>query len=73
MKLIKNTLSTVLIAIGERKATITIAISDLFLNSDRDRDLKFDQDRDRARDRNFRDRAHALELCVNIHRTINYE
>ena len=45
----KNTLSTAskLIAIGDRKATIEIAIGDLFLNCDRDRDLKFDKDRDR--------------------------
>ena len=64
----KNTLSTVskliAIAIGDRKATIKIAIGDFFLNGDRDRDsdLKFDQDRDRDRDRNFRDRGHALSL-----------
>ena len=62
MKLMKNTLSTVskLIAIGDRKATITIG--DLFSNGDRnrDRDPKFDEDRDR--DRNFRDldRTNAL-------------
>ena len=62
MKLMKNTLSTVskLIAIGDRKATIEIAIGDLFWNGDRD--LKFDQDLDRDRDRNFRDRGHALTL-----------
>ena len=58
MKLMKNTLSTVskMIAIGDRKATITIG--DLFSNGDRDRDreLKFDEDRDR----NFRDRTNAL-------------
>ena len=62
----KNTLSTVskliAIAIGDRKATIEIAIGDLFWNGDRDRDLKFDQDRDR--DRNFRDRGHALSLVT---------
>ena len=48
------------IAIGDRKATIEIAIGDLFWNGDRDRDrdLKFDKDRDR--DRNFRDRGYAL-------------
>ena len=63
-KLMKNTSSTVsiLIAIGDRKATIAIAMGDLFSNGDRDRDrdLKFDQDRDR--NRNFRDRGHALDL-----------
>ena len=52
MKLVKNTLLTVskmiVIAIGDRKATITIAIGDLLSNGDRDRD------------RNFRDRSHAL-------------
>ena len=57
MKLMKNTLSTVskliAIAIDDRKATIEIAIGDLFSNGDRDRDLKFDKDRDR-------DRGHAL-------------
>ena len=62
MKLMKNTLSTVskliAIAIGDRKATIEIAIGDLFSNGVRD--LKSDQDRDRDRDRNFRDRGHAL-------------
>ena len=46
MKLMKNTLSTEgkLIAIGDRKATIEIAIGDLFwnCNRDRERDLKFD-------------------------------
>ena len=36
------------IAIGDRKATIAIAIVDLFSNGDRDRG------------RNFRDRGHAL-------------
>ena len=60
----KNILSTVskMIAIGDRKATIEIAIGDLFSNGDRDRDrdLRFDKDRDRDRDRNFRDRGHAL-------------
>ena len=60
MKLMKNTLSTVskliAIAIGNRKATIEIAIGDLFSNGD----LKIDQDRDRVR--NFRDRGHALLL-----------
>ena len=66
MKLMKNTLSIVskliAIAIDDRKATIEIAIGDLFRNGDRDRDrdLKFDKDRDRDRDRNFRDRSHAL-------------
>ena len=66
MKLVKNTLLTlskmIAIAIGDRQATITIAIDDFFLNGDRDRDrdLKFDQDRDRDRDLNFRDRGHAL-------------
>ena len=64
MKLMKYTLSTVskMIAIGDRKATITIAIGDFFSYGDwdRDRDLKFDQDRDRNRDHNFRDRGHAL-------------
>ena len=50
------------IAIADRKATIAIAIGDLFSNGDRDRDrdLKFGKDRDRDRDRNFRDRGHAL-------------
>ena len=50
----------IVIAIGDRKATIAIAIGDLFSNGDRDRyrDIRFDQDRDR--DRNFRDRGHAL-------------
>ena len=62
----KNTLSTVskliAIAIDDRKATIEIAIGDLFWNGDRDRDrdLKFDKDRDRDRDRNFRDRTNTL-------------
>ena len=42
----------IVIAIGDRKATI----GDLFSNGDRD--LKFDQYRDR--DRYFRDRIHAL-------------
>ena len=39
------------IAIGDRKATITIEIGDLFSNGDRDRDRdpKFDEDRDRDR------------------------
>ena len=64
MKLMKNTLFTEskMIAIGNRKATIEIAIGDLFSNGDRDRDrdLKIDQDRDR--DRNYRDRGHALLL-----------
>ena len=64
MKLMKNTLFTVskMIAIGNRKATIEIAIGDLFSNGDRDRDrnLKFDEDRDRDRDRNFRDPTNAL-------------
>ena len=54
MKLVKNTLLTlskmIAIAIGDRKATINIAICDL--------DLKFDKDRDR--DRNFCDRGHAV-------------
>ena len=57
MKLMKNTLFTVskmiAIAIGDRKATIAIAIGDLFSNGDRD--LKFDQDWDRDCDR-----GHAL-------------
>ena len=52
MKFMNNTLSTVskmiAIAIGDRKATITI--DNLFSNGDRDRD----------RDRNFCDRGHAL-------------
>ena len=50
------------ISISDRKATIGIAIGDLFSNGDRDRDrdLKFNKDRDRDRDRNFRDRGHAL-------------
>ena len=50
------------IAIDDRKATIAIAIGDLFLNGDRDRDrdLKLEKDRDRDRDHNFRDRGHAL-------------
>ena len=60
----KNILLTVsrMIAIGDREATIEIAIGDLFSNGDRDRDrdLKCDKDRDRDRDRNFRDRGHAL-------------
>ena len=60
MKLMKNTLLTVskmiAIEIGDHKATIAIAIGDLFSNGDRD--LKFDQYRDR--DRYFRDRIHAL-------------
>ena len=64
MKLVKNTFLTVSksIAIGDRKATIDIAIGDLFSNGDRDgdRDLKFDKYRDRDRERNFRDRGHAL-------------
>ena len=36
-----------MIAIGDRKATIAIAIGDLFSNGD----LKFDKDRDWDRDR----------------------
>ena len=60
----KSTLLRVskMIAIGDRKATIAIAIGDLFSNGDRDRDrdLKFDQDRDR--NRNFRDRGYALVI-----------
>ena len=67
MKLMKNTLLTVskmiAIAIGDRKATIAIAIGNLFSNGDRDRDLKFDQDRDR--DCNFRDRGHDLRLAFD--------
>ena len=68
MKLMKNILSTVskmiAIAIGDRKATIEIAIGDLFSNGDRDRDrdLKFDEDRDRDRDRIFRDWTNTLEI-----------
>ena len=50
--------------IGDHKATIAIAIGDLFSNGDRDRDrdLKFDKDQDG--DRNFRDWGHALEITV---------
>ena len=53
------------IAIGDRKATIAIAIVDLFSNGDRDRDrdLKFHEDRDRDRDHNFRDRVNTLAIC----------
>ena len=53
------------IAIGDRKATIAIAIGDLFSDGDRDRDrdLKFDKDQDG--DRNFRDWGHALEITVS--------
>ena len=49
--------------IGDRKATIAIAIGDLFSNGDRDRDrdLKFDEDRDRDRDHSFRDRTNTLD------------
>ena len=64
MKLMKNILSTVskmiAIAIGDRKATIEIAIGDLFSNGDRDRDRDLRFDKDRNGDRNFRDRGHAL-------------
>ena len=51
------------IAIVDRKATIAIAIGDLFSNGDRDRDrdLIFDEDRDRDRDHNFRDRTNTLD------------
>ena len=69
MKLMKNTSLTgsklIAIAIDDRKATIAIAIGDLFFNGDRDRDrdLKFDQDRGRDRNRNFRDRGHALRAA----------
>ena len=66
MKLMKNTLSTVskLIAIGDRKATIEIAIGDLFSNGDRDRDrdLKFDKDRDRD---------HALDSLYDVYLSAN--
>ena len=68
MKLMKNTLLTIskMIAIGDHKATIEIAISDLFSNSDRDRDrdLKFEKDRDRDCDRNFCDRTNALIISL---------
>ena len=52
------------IKIGNRKATIAIAIGDHFSNGDRDRDcdLKFDKDQDQDRDRNFRDRTNALAI-----------
>ena len=69
MKLVKNTFLTVskliAIAIGDRKATISIEIGDLFSNGDRDRDrdLKFDQDRDRDRDLNFRS---AMNRAMNF-------
>ena len=43
------------ITIGDRKATIAIAIGDLFSNGDRDRD------------RNFRDRGHALLKSPIVH------
>ena len=59
MKLVKNTLLTVskiiVIAIGDRKATIAIAIVDLFSNGDRDR--------------NFRDRANTLRTGTLIRDT----
>ena len=48
--------------IGDRKATIAIAIGNLFSNGDRDQDryLKFDEDRDQDHDRIFRDRTNTL-------------
>ena len=72
MKLMNNTLLTVskmiAIEIGNRKATIAIAIGDHFSNGDRDRDrgLKFDKDRHRDRDHNFRDRGHALLIVLYV-------
>ena len=41
------------IAIGDRKATIEIAIGDLFSNDDRDRDRDHKLDEERDCDRNF--------------------
>ena len=70
MKLMKNTLTvSKMIAIGDRKATIAIAIVDLFSYGDRDRNLKFHEDRDRDRDRNFRDRANTLRTGTLIRDT----
>ena len=68
MKLMKNILSTVskMIAIGDRKATIEIAIGDLFSNGDRDRDRDLRFDKDQNRDRDFRDRGHALVTITGI-------